>query len=156
MELILISAMSRTRVIGKGDGLPWQLPQEYAHFLAQVRGHPILLGRRSYEIFGPDLTESPLLVVSRSLQLPAGDRARACPSLESALQQAATLGERVFVGGGAGIYAQTLPLASALYLSVVEGDYSGDTYFPEIDEQRWCITRRVAHPGFEFRVYQRR
>ena len=54
-ELILISAMTRDRVIGKDRALPWNIPEEYAHFLAQVRGNTVLMGRTSYEIFGPDL-----------------------------------------------------------------------------------------------------
>ncbi|MEO0420689.1 MAG: dihydrofolate reductase [Pseudomonadota bacterium] len=156
MELILISAMSDARVIGRGDGLPWEIPEEYAHFLAQVRDHPIVMGRRSYEIFGADLIASPMLVVSRTLASAVGANMRVCTSLEEALRQASTLDERVFVAGGARVYAETLPQADALYLSIVRGDYEGDTYFPAFDEAQWEITRRDHHERFEFRIYERR
>ncbi|MEM9383868.1 MAG: dihydrofolate reductase [Pseudomonadota bacterium] len=115
MELILISAMSSERVIGSGDGLPWNLPEEYANFLGKVRGHPIVMGRRSYEIFGADLVDSPLLVVSRSLREVPAANVQICASVDEALREAASLDERVFVGGGARVYAETLPRASLLY-----------------------------------------
>ena len=153
MELILISAMTGDRVIGSRDGLPWNIPDEYAHFLDQVRGHPVIFGRKSYEIFGTDLEESPLIVVSRSLG--KLDGARVCPSVDAAVELGGTLGERVFSAGGATIYAQTLPLATAMYLSIVKGDYTGDTRFPDFDETDWRITRCDDHPEFEFRIYER-
>lgn len=151
--MILISAMTRSRVIGKGAGLPWDLPEEYAHFLEQVRGQPVILGRRSYEIFGRDLAASPLVVVSSTATLlPV---AAVCRSVEAAVERARTLGPRIFSAGGAAIYRQTLPLADTLYLSIVKGDHEGDTYFPEFDEHEWTVTRRDDHPRFEFRVYER-
>ena len=64
MTLILISAMTRQRVIGKDNALPWSIPDEYDHFLRLVRGHPVIMGRTSYQIFGPDLPGSRLIVVS--------------------------------------------------------------------------------------------
>ena len=153
MELILISAMTRDRIIGSRDGLPWSIPDEYAHFLSLVRGHPVIFGRKSYEIFGADLTDSPLIVVSRSAKDLPG--AQVCSSIEAAVEFAATHGERVFSAGGATIYGQTLPLATAMYLSIVKGDYAGDTRFPEFDESEWQVTRTDDHPDFEFRVYER-
>jgi dihydrofolate reductase len=154
MELILISAMTRERVIGSRDGLPWSIPEEYEHFLGLVRGHPVVLGRKSYEIFGPDLADSPLLVVSSSVKELSG--AQVCPDVSQALELAGTLGDRVFSAGGATIYRQTLPLADAMYLSFVKGRYEGDAFFPEFDESEWRVTRRDDHPEFEFRVYERR
>jgi dihydrofolate reductase len=153
MELILISAMTRDRVIGRDNGLPWNIPDEYAQFLGHVRGHPVIMGRSSYEIFGKDLTESPLVIVSRSLtSLPD---AAVCPSIETAIERARTHGERVFSAGGASIYGQTLPLADAMYLSIVKGDYEGDTRFPEFDESSWVVEHKIDYPEFEFRHYRR-
>ena len=141
MELILISAMTRDRVIGSNNALPWHIPDEYASFLRRVRGHPIVMGRTSYEIFGADLKgSSPIVVVSRSLDAASLPDADVRPDVGSALSLAGTHGERVFSAGGGSIYRQTLPLADALYLSIVKKDYAGDTYFPE----------------FEFRIYTRR
>jgi len=155
MELILISAMSRSRVIGNRNRLPWNLPDEYEHFRGLVRGHPVIMGRTTYEIFGPDLHDSPLIVVSTSRnELPD---AQIHASVESALEAARALpGDRVFSAGGASIYRQTLPLADALYLSIIDGDYEGDTWFPAFDERDWPLVRTDQHPHWNFTVRRKR
>ena len=153
MELILISAMTRDRIIGKDNALPWRIPDEYAHFLAAVRGHPVIIGRTSYEIFGGDLQDSPMIVVSRSLTEAAG--AEVASSIQAALENAARHGTRVFSAGGATIYRETLPHATALWLPIVKGDYTGDTRFPEFDESDWKLTTSEDRGEFEFRVYER-
>ena len=146
--------MTRDRVIGRAGALPWDIPEEYAHFLDLVRGHPIVLGRTTYEIFGRDLRESPLIVVSSTLRsLPD---ANVAGSVDAALARAGTLGERVFGAGGATIYRQTLPRADALFLSIVKGDFEGETRFPELDDREWVVARRHDHPRFEFLEYRRR
>lgn len=154
MQLILISAMTGERVIGSRNGLPWDLPDEYGHFLGLVLGHPVVMGRTSYEIFGPDLPDSPLIVVSRSIDSLPDAEVR--PGVEEALARAGKLGETVFSAGGGSIYRATLPLADAMYLSFIRESYTGDTYFPDFDEADWEITRRDQHPAWEFRVYERR
>jgi len=151
--VILISAMTRRRVIGRGDGLPWNLPDEYEHFLSLVRGATVLMGRTSWEIFGEDLRESRVLVLSRSLESFAG--AEVFRDLPTALERGKEIGGTLFCAGGSGIYRQTLPLADAMYLSIVKEDYAGDTYFPEFDESAWRVTRTDEHPLWEFRVYER-
>jgi dihydrofolate reductase len=156
-ELILISAMTRERVIGREKALPWHIPDEYASFLGRVRGHPIVMGRTSYEIFGADLKgKSPIVVVSRSLASDALPGADVCPDTAQAVSLAETYGERVFSAGGGSIYRQTLPLADALYLSFIKKDYAGDTYFPEFDEREWTVESTEDHPEYEFRIYSRR
>ena len=152
--MILISAMSQDRVIGSGAGMPWTVPAEYAQFLEFVRGQTVVMGRRSWEIFGPDLTSAHNVVVSRSLTVLDG--AEVAPTLERGLERARSFGGELFVAGGGQIYRQALPLADAMYLSIIEGEYSGDTYFPEFDESDWRIVERRHEPGFEFRVYRRR
>ena len=152
--VVLICAMTRDRVIGQRNALPWKIPEEYAQFLAHVRGQAVIFGRRSYEIFGQDLPQSELFVVSRSARdLPS---ARVFPDVESAAAAARETGKTVFSAGGASIYRVTLPMADALYLSIVKGDYEGDTWFPEFDESVWQITRREHHAAFEFRAYERK
>jgi dihydrofolate reductase len=154
LELILISAMTRDRVIGNNNALPWNIPQEYASFLAHVRGHPIIMGRTSFEIFGPDLTESKLFVVSRTIGAMSG--ACACSDIESAVKRAGEYGDRVFSAGGASIYRQTLPMADAMYLSIIKKDYQGDTYFPEFDDvDDWALESSQDHTAFELRIYRR-
>ena len=87
--------MTRARVIGKNRALPWNIPEEYAAFLSHVRGHPVIMGRTSYEIFGPDLPDSPLIVVSRTLTTVAG--AEVCSDVASAVERALSHGKPVLL-----------------------------------------------------------
>ena len=153
MELILISAMTTDRVIGRNNALPWSIPEEYQSFLAHVRGHPVIMGRTSYEIFGPDLKESKLFVVSRTIGTMSG--ASVCSDIESAVKHAGQYDDRVFSAGGASIYRQTMPMADAMYLSFIKKDYQGDTYFPEFDVNDWALESNVDHEEFELRIYRR-
>jgi dihydrofolate reductase len=151
--VIIVGAMSRDRVIGRGDGMPWDVPEEYAHFLRLVEGQTIIIGRRSYEIFGESLTSAHTVVVSRSATTLPG--ATVVPTIEDAVREARSLGGTVFSAGGASVYAQTLPLADAMYLSYIKGHYTGDAYFPEFSDREWAVERREDHPRFEFVVYRR-
>jgi dihydrofolate reductase len=152
--MIIISAMTRDRVIGSGDGMPWSIPDEYRHFLDPVRDQTVLMGRRSWEIFGKDLTSAHNIVVSRSVnELPD---ATVAGGLEQAVELARGFGKIVFSAGGARIYAQTLHLAEEMRLSWIKGDYRGDAHFPEFDESDWKIVARKDHPQFELVTYRRR
>jgi dihydrofolate reductase len=151
--MIIVGAMATNRVIGRGDGMPWNVPEEYEHFLRLIDGGTLIIGRRSYDIFAPSLTSAHNVVVSRS----AGDLPGAvvAPSVGEAMRVAASYGDAFFSAGGASIYAQTLPLADAMYLSYIKGQFDGDAYFPAFDEREWSIERREDHPRFEFVVYRR-
>jgi dihydrofolate reductase len=154
--MIIIGAMATNRVIGSGDGMPWDVPEEYAHFLRLIEGHTIIIGRRSYEIFGGSLTSAHNIVVSGS----GGDGinprgAIVVRTIEDARRVAKSFGETFFSAGGASIYAQTLPFAHTMYLSYIKGHYTGDAYFPEFSGQEWVVEKREDHPRFEFVVYQR-
>jgi dihydrofolate reductase len=151
--MIIISAMSRDRLIGKGDGLPWHVPEEYNQFLRLIEGQTVILGRRSYPIYGKTLTSAHNVVVSRSVtELP---NAVVVPGIGEAVALAESYGKTVFSAGGSTIYEQTIPLADAMYLSHMNGDFQGDAYFPEFDESLWIVEKREDHPGFEFVVYRR-
>jgi dihydrofolate reductase len=151
--VIIIGAMSMDRVIGRGDGMPWDVPEEYAQFLEFIRGQTVIIGRRSYEIFGDGLTSAHTLVVSRSTAHVPG--AVAVPSVEEALRLAQSYGQTIFGSGGASIYAQTIPLADTMYLSYIKGQFTGDAYFPPFSQEEWMVDRREDHPRFEFVVYRR-
>jgi dihydrofolate reductase len=146
--------MTADRVIGCDDALPWDLPDEYAHFLACIRGQSVIMGRRSWEIFGGDLTSDHHVVVSRTAdEIPGATVAR---SFEDALATASAFGRTVFSAGGATIYAATLPRADALWLSIIHNRYAGDTYFPAVDAESWREVRREPHDGWDFVVSHRR
>jgi dihydrofolate reductase len=151
--MIIISAMSTDHVIGRGDGMPWDVPEEYAQFRRFIKGQTVIIGRRSYEIFGTDLTSAHTVVVSRSTRELPG--AIVVATLEDALREAASFGRTLFSAGGASIYAQTLPLADTMYLSYIKGHFTGDAYFPAFSDREWTVERREDHPRFEFVVYRR-
>ena len=147
--------MTRDRVIGSGAGMPWEVPDEYAHFLRLVAGHTVIIGRRSYEIFGAGLTSAHTVVVSRSASPALGPRAVPAATIDDAARTARSFGRTVFSAGGASVYAQTIPLASEMQLSYIKGHFAGDAYFPAFDEREWTVERRDDHPRWELVVYRR-
>ncbi len=145
--------MSQDLIIGKGDGLPWHVPEEYNQFLDFIRGQTVILGRRSYPIFGKGLTSDHNVVVSRSVkELPGAVVAH---SIDEAIELATSYGKTVFSAGGSTIYQQTIPLADAMYLSFMKGSFTGDAYCPRFNESEWTIESRTDHPAFEFVRYKK-
>lgn len=153
-DVSIIAALTRDRVIGSGGELPWKLPAEYRHFLDRVRGHTVIMGRRSWEIFGPDLGCAEAVVLSRHHTEVAG--AITSASLDDALATARDIGRPVFVAGGATVYEAALPQARWLELSWIHGSYDGDTYFPRFDPADWVEVTRRDHPGWTFVRSRRR
>ena len=157
--MIVISAMAPDRAIGARNRMPWHVPEEFEQFLRFVRGNVVIMGRASAQIFEPDLGETTLIVVSRSLA--ELRNAIVVPSIEEAVKRAEALGKPVFSAGGAQIYAQTVPLADELWLSTiketeVDRGVVPDAFFPEIDESVWGVAKEEEHSRFAFRVWRRR
>jgi dihydrofolate reductase len=157
----LIAAVSENGVIGAQNRLPWHLPDDLRHFRAITTGHTVITGRKNYESIGKPLPNRRNIVITHQ----RGFHAPGClvvNSLEEAL--ALTSGEsEVFVIGGAQLYAQTLPLATRLYLTEVHAAVAGDTYFPTLEPGDWQETAREPHAaderhayGFSFVVLERK
>ena len=153
-KVIIISAMTQAGVIGKGEGMPWSIESEYQQYLDFIRDQTVIMGRRSYQIFGEDLTSKHNIVVSRS-QTATSDLMVA-NSFEEALSKAKSYPEHIFIAGGASIYRLALEVADSMYLSFIKGDYQGDINFPPVDWQHWEEVVRVNHPQFEFVEYSRK
>jgi dihydrofolate reductase len=152
-RLIIISAMTRDRVIGTDDGMPWDVPDEFQHFLDTVRDQTVLFGRRSYEMFKGGLTADRRVVLSNSQD--KIDGAVVCRSLEEGLETARGFGEPVFCCGGASVYEQAVPHADEMHLSTIKGDYQGNAWFPEFDQSEWRVVEEVDHGEWVFRKWQR-
>lgn len=141
--------MARNRVIGRSNALPWRLPADMAHFKALTTGHPVLMGRKTFESLGRPLPNRTNIVVTRDRQFqpPGGLVAH---SIDAALAIAAehlNAGDpEVFVIGGEQLYRQMLPLADRLYPTLVEAEVEGDAWFPELDWQEWREVDRRVHP----------
>ena len=166
-ELVVVAAMARGRVIGRvidGTGaLPWHLPEDLAHFRAVTRGHAVIMGRKTWDSLPARFRPLPgrrNLVVTRNTTWHA-EGADAAFSLDEALARV-TGADRVFVIGGAELYAVALPLASTLLLTEIDAEIAGDTHFPAFDGLGFVETARMQHRaaepnafGFSFVTYRR-
>lgn len=143
MHLSAICAMSQNRVIGRQNQLPWRLPADLKHFKKITTGHPIILGRKTYESIGRPLPNRCNVVITRD----ADFQAPGCVvvnSIETALL-AVDYCEEAFVIGGALLYQQLLPKVRRLYLTEIYHDFDGDAFFPELDMSEWQLVSREDH-----------
>lgn len=138
-----IVAVARNGVIGHTNGLPWRLPADLAFFKRVTMGHPIIMGRKTYESIGRPLPGRTNIVVTRS----PGFAAPGCivvGSLEEAYRAAGDAQE-AFVIGGAQVYEAAFSGADRIYLTEVEADIEGDTWFPRFDRGQWTETELERH-----------
>ncbi|RDZ26904.1 dihydrofolate reductase [Lysobacter silvisoli] len=163
MRVSLIAALDRARGIGRGNELPWRLPNDLKRFKALTLGKPVLMGRKTAQSLGRALPGRRNLVLTRSGQVPF-EGMQALESVAQALDLARAEGatELCVIGGGE-IYALCLPVATHLHLTYVDTEVAGaDAYFPRFDEQEWRVLGRQAHAAderhahaFEFVDYAR-
>lgn len=147
-RLTLIAAVAKNRVIGRGNAIPWRLPEDLQRFKALTMGRPILMGRKTWASLGRPLPGRRNIVISRDRDFSAPG-ALVVTSLAAAVAACADADE-AFVIGGAEIYAQALPLADRLQLTELARDFEGDTRFPEIDPNSWRESWREHHDGADF------
>lgn len=139
----LIAAVAANRVIGINNGLPWRLPNDLRHFRLTTTGHAVIMGRKNYESIGKPLPDRTNIVVTRNRDY-AAPGCVVAHSLPEAIA-AAGADTEIFVIGGAEIYAQALPLARRMHLTLVHADVAGDAYFPEFDWNAWQLVSREDH-----------
>ena len=155
----IIVAVAKNGVIGDKNSLLWHITEDMRFFRQTTSGHPVIMGRKTYESLGRPLPNRTNVVISRTI-----DQIEGCTvvrSLEEAIKMFPSE-EEVFIIGGAQIYALALAIADRFYLTRVECEYEGDTSFPAWDEQQWRLTSRQAfecgekypHP-FAFETYER-
>lgn len=145
-EIALIAAVAANGVIGAGNALPWHLPADLRRFKALTWGHPIVMGRRTFESIGRPLPGRNNIVVSGNPDFSAAG-AVVAPTLEAAIAAAAARDELVFVIGGAQIYAQCLARATRIYLTRLDLEVAGDAHFPDLDSHCWVECAREEHPA---------
>lgn len=132
MRISAIVAMAQNRVIGRQGQLPWRLPEDLKHFKALTLGHPIIMGRKTYESIGRPLPGRQNIVISRRANYEAHG-VEVADSLEKALTLCQKGSDEVFIIGGAEIYAAALPRTDRIYLTWIKKEIEGDTYFPNFD-----------------------
>ena len=156
MTLSVIVAASENDVIGREGGLPWRLPDDLARFKRLTTGHPIVMGRKTFESIGRPLPGRTSVVVSRQADYDPGcEGVLAAGSLDEALEIAEQQpgGDEVFVIGGAQIYALAIPLADRLYLTRVHAHVEGDVCLPEFAESHWRVVEESHHGADERNEY---
>ncbi|MFP4351843.1 MAG: dihydrofolate reductase [Puniceicoccaceae bacterium] len=126
-----IAAVSLNRVIGRGGGLPWDLPEDVAYLHECVRGGVVVEGRRCYESRGRAFPGAARTIVLSGRTWWNPPDATVLGSLEAALSEAAPAGGTIWIAGGERVYAEGLPFCRRLHLTLVHREYSGDTFFPE-------------------------
>jgi dihydrofolate reductase len=159
MRLSAIVAMASNRCIGRDNTLPWRLPEDLQRFKRLTLGHTLVMGRKTYESIGRPLPGRTTLVVTRQEDWAAPQGVEVAHSLDEALQRAR--GDEVFIAGGAQLYQQTWNRVRRLYLTRLEREYPGDTFFPEVDLSGWRLLEEDARPAtpttppFVFLTYER-
>ena len=168
MKISVIVAMARNRVIGRDNSLIWHLPADLRHFRETTMGQPVIMGRKTYESVGKPLPGRTNIIVTRR----KGYSAEGClvaGSLEAAIRMAESSGSstgsssgkdpdkrnepgpgnEIFIAGGGEIYRDAIPLAGRMYITVIDEDFEGDTFFPAFDEDKWQIAGREHYPADE-------
>ena len=159
-RISLIAALgARTRAIGNRNGLLWHIPPDLRRFKELTTGHPIIMGRKTYESIGKPLPGRLNIVLSDVL-FEAPPEVRVCSSIEGALETAsATRTDEIFIIGGGQVYAQTIAIVDRMYLTLVDDDAPGATFLPEVHMLPFREVEREEHSHeglrFAFVLYEK-
>ena len=151
-SITLVAAMGRNGVIGCDGDMPWHLPADLAHFKQVTMGHPVLMGRKTFESIGRALPGRRNLVVSRSGGSDSTSGVDWFGSIDDALQSCK--GEHVMVIGGGELYRQLLPKAKRMELTLIDAEPEGDTRFPEWSRAEWHIAAMQVRSPDEKNEYR--
>jgi dihydrofolate reductase len=157
-RVVLVAARATNGVIGRHGDIPWKIPADFAHFKQVTVGHPLVLGRTTFEGIGAPLPDRQSIVVTSDPDW-SWEGVLVARSVEEAIEIGAGLDQLVNVGGGAHVYRDAIGLATDQILTEVELAPQGDTYYPEFVELEWRETRRESHrdhdPAFDIRWLER-
>jgi len=166
MRLAAIVAVSENGVIGRNNALPWYLPEDLRYFKRVTLGKPVVMGRKTWESIGKPLPGRDNIVISRTPAYQA-EGATVVASLDEAVERAEAIAlidgvDELMVVGGAAIYAEALPRAQRLYLTLVHAEVEGDTVLTGFDPKAWREVYREFHLAsgsnpfdYSFLVYER-
>ena len=144
-KISIVAALAKNRVIGGGNTMLWHIKEDFKRFKELTSGHPIIMGRKTFESIGRPLPLRTNIVISRDTKQVADGIVMAA-SLEEAISKAAATDEHeVFIIGGGQIYKEALPIADKLYLTLIDLEVSGDTYFPDYSEFSKITYKKECH-----------
>ena len=166
MILSVIVAMAHNRVIGLNNQMPWHLPADLAWFKKNTLNKPVIMGRKTFESIGRPLPNRHNIVISR--QIEPTDNKISNVSWVKSIDEAISLAQKqqpdeVFIIGGGNIYQQVLPLIERLYLTHIDAELQGDTYFPDYLSEQWQVIYQEDHQAdeknsypYQFKILQRK
>jgi len=158
LKISLVVAMDRNGVIGRDNTLPWRLPDDMAHFKRVTMGHPVVMGRRTWESLGGKALPGRRNIVVTRQQDFAAPGAEVVHSLEQAWGAAGEADEACVIGGTM-LFAETLAAADVIHLTEVDTEVEGDTWFPSFDRSQWVEREVARHPAdarhaYPFRILE--
>lgn len=145
MKISIIAAMAQNGVIGKNNKLPWALPDDLKRFKAITSGHPVIMGRKTFESIGHILSNRLNIIISRQTDFKVSGGAAIVSSLEEAIafcKKQEPEPSEVFVIGGAQLYKVAIKITDRIYLTLIHRDFDGDVFFPKFDAQLYHETSR--------------
>lgn len=137
--IALVVAHAHDYVIGKNNTMPWHLPNDLQHFKRVTLGHPIVMGRKTFESIGRALPGRLNIVISRNASYEVPEGVVLVDSLEAGIARAQRVSDTVMIIGGAQIYKEALPLANRLYVTKIDASFEGDAHFPTYDEADYDV-----------------
>jgi dihydrofolate reductase len=147
LRLSILVAMAKNRVIGRNNELPWYLPADLKHFKFLTMGQNIVMGRKTYESIGRPLPGRVNIVLTHqtNYEVPGVIVVNSLEDALSACKQTDKVGRENFIIGGEKIFQQTLKICQRMYITEIQEDFEGDTFFPEFDLDDWQETQRDKH-----------
>lgn len=156
MKIVIIAAIAANGIIGHRGKIPWHISDDLQRFKRLTLGHPVIMGRRTFESLGKPLPGRTNMVLTRNPHFAAPVGVLTFGSLDDALAHCREQKlPQVFIIGGAAVYRQALPVADTLLLTEVHQDIAGDTRFPAYDCREWKEVSRENHPDHSFVKYER-
>ena len=150
VKIAVVVAAAENGVIGRENQLPWRISADLKYFKKITMGHPIVMGRKTFESIGKPLPGRSNFVITRSRDWFC-DGVTVCSSIDDAIEKASVKAsndkvDRLMIIGGAEIYKQVLPITQYVYLTKVHADVSGDAFFPSLNLDEWQVIHTDKHP----------
>lgn len=157
MKTAIITGMTKNRVIGKNNKLPWNIKDDLKLFKQLTTDNTVIMGYNTYvslpDNFRPLPNRNNIVLSRKDIKI---EGVQVCNNIKDAINLAQRYNKKIFVIGGAQTYNEALPFVNELCISHIKEDYEGDTYFPEFNEKEWMITEIREFPEFVFKKYIRK
>ena len=152
-EIAMVVAASTNNVIGKNNQLVWHLPNDLKFFKNTTWGFPVIMGRKTFEEVNKPLPGRINIVITRQSDWNVAGAVKAADLQDAIIKARETNSKKIFIIGGGEIYRQSMSVAGTIYITRVHGEFEGDTFFPEINEQEWKLVSNEDFPVDDKHAY---